>query len=234
MADDRVPGTAEVLVRIVRAKASCRLDRQPGRDIARQRVMGGRLIGDEIEVLATASELRYDLGRVPLEADRQGPLLGGSRTDARQRVFERARRLVQVASLEPALDPRRIDLHAQDDGPGHRRGQRLRAAHATEPGRQDRASGQLGRAEMALARRRKRLVGALQDALRADVDPRSRRHLAEHRQAECLEPAELVPRRPMRHEQGICDQHTRSAGVRPEHPHRLAALHQEGLIVAEP
>jgi hypothetical protein len=42
-----------------------------------------------------------------------------------------------------------------------------------------------------------RLVGALQDALGADVDPRARRHLAVHRQPERLEPAELVPGRPL-------------------------------------
>ena len=41
-----------------------------------------------------------------------------------------------------------------------------------------------------------RLVGALQDALRADVDPRAGRHLAVHRQAAVLEVAEVLPRGP--------------------------------------
>ena len=41
------------------------------------------------------------------------------------------------------------------------------------------------------------LVGALHDALGADVDPRAGGHLAVHRQAERLEPAELVPGRPL-------------------------------------
>ena len=40
------------------------------------------------------------------------------------------------------------------------------------------------------------LVGALQDALGADVDPRAGRHLAVHRQALALEVAEDVPGRP--------------------------------------
>ena len=55
------------------------------------------------------------------------------------------------------------------------------------------------------------LVGALEDPLRADVDPRPRRHLPEHRQPLGLEPAELVPGRPLRHEQRVRDQHARCA-----------------------
>ena len=42
------------------------------------------------------------------------------------------------------------------------------------------------------------LVGALQDPLGADVDPRAGGHLPVHREAERLEAAELVPGRPLR------------------------------------
>ena len=56
------------------------------------------------------------------------------------------------------------------------------------------------------------LEGALQDALGADVDPRSGRHLAEHGQPLGLEPAELVPGGEPRHQQRVGDQHARRAG----------------------
>ena len=86
---------------------------------------------------------------------------------------------------------------------------------------------------MLLARGGERLVRALQDPLRADVDPGAGGHLAEHRQPERLEPAELVPRRPARHEQRVRDQHARRARVRAEDADRLAALDEQRLVVAE-
>ena len=92
---------------------------------------------------------------------------------------------------------------------------------------------EVGRAEMLLARGGERLVRPLQDSLRADVDPAARGHLAEHRQAQRLEPAELVPRRPAGHEQRVRDQHARRPVVRPEDADRLAALDEQRLVVAE-
>ena len=90
-----------------------------------------------------------------------------------------------------------VDLDAERDAAVHRDRQRLRAAHAAEArGERDRAgeraaeapAGDLGEA----------LVGALHDPLAADVDPRAGGHLAVHRQPQRLEPAELVPVRPVR------------------------------------
>ena len=117
--------------------------------------------------------------------------------------------------------------------PAMRRGERLRPAHAAEAGGQDRPAGQGRLAEVLLRRGRERLVGALEDSLRADVDPRPGRHLAEHRQPLRLEPAELVPRRPARHEQRVRDQHARRLRRRPEDRDGLAGLNEQGLVVAE-
>ena len=86
---------------------------------------------------------------------------------------------------------------------------------------------------MLLARGGERLVRALQDPLRADVDPRAGGHLAEHRQPLRLEPAELVPRRPLRHEQRVRDQHARRVLVRREDADGLARLHEQRLVGAE-
>src|SRR5687768_6389453 len=96
---------------------------------------------------------------------------------------------------DAALDAGTIDLDAERDAPVHRHGQRLRSTHPAEPrGENDLA---LERAtEPASGQLRQRLERSLQDALRADVDPRPGGHLAVHREPEPLEPVELVPVRP--------------------------------------
>ena len=78
-----------------------------------------------------------------------------------------------------------------------------------------------------------RFVGALEDALRADVDPAAGRHLPVHRQAAIFEIAERFPVRPLRDEVGVGDQHARRAGMRLEDADRLAGLHQQRLVVRQ-
>ena len=79
-----------------------------------------------------------------------------------------------------------------------------------------------------------RLVRALEDSLRADVDPAAGGHLPEHRQPERLEPPELVPGRPAGHEHRVRDQHARRLRMRPEDADRLSALDEHRLVVPEP
>src|SRR5262249_57035340 len=98
-------------------------------------------------------------------------------THVRQGIRERLGRLIEVASRETAFDPRRVDLDTEDRGAGHRSRERLGTAHSAETGRQDRAPAEIRAPEVLLACRRKRLVRALEDSLRADVDPRSCGHL---------------------------------------------------------
>src|SRR6478735_1394939 len=173
MASDRLAGTREVRIRVAFAQIRSLFDREATRDVARQGIVCGSLVRYEIEVLGTPSELGNDLGRVAEEPDRQGAALTCCRANACKRVVERASDLVEVTGIESSLDPCGVDLDAENRGAGHGGGQGLRAPHATEAGRQDRPAGQVGRAEMALAGCRKGLVGALQDALGADVDPRA-------------------------------------------------------------
>ena len=77
------------------------------------------------------------------------------------------------------------------------------------------------------------LEGALEDALGADVDPRAGGHLAVHRQAEVLEPAELLPVGPVADQVGVGDQHARRPLVGAEDADRLAALHEHRLVVGQ-
>ena len=74
------------------------------------------------------------------------------------------------------------------------------------------------------------LVGALHDALAADVDPRAGRHLAVHHQALAVELVEVLPRGPLGHQVGVGQQHARRVGVGAEHAHRLARLDQQRLV----
>ncbi len=76
-------------------------------------------------------------------------------------------------------------------------------------------------------------VGALNDALRADVDPRTGGHLAIHGKTLLIQFVEMIPGRPMRHEVGIGDENARCILVGAEHAHRLARLHQQGFVFIE-
>ena len=78
-----------------------------------------------------------------------------------------------------------------------------------------------------------RLVGALHDALRADIDPGAGGHLAVHHEPLAIELVEAVPGRPVRHEVGVGDQDPRRVGVGAEHADRLAGLDEQRLIALE-
>src|ERR1022692_1706274 len=73
----------------------------------------------------------------------------------------------------------------------------------------------------------------LHNALGADVNPRTRRHLPIHRQTGALQFVKLLPVRPMADEIRICNEHARRMIVRLEHAHRLARLHQQSLVVLQ-
>ena len=174
------------------------VERQSGRDVALERVVGARLVGDDVGLEALAQQLGEHLGGVRAHGRRDSARRSRfARTAARDRVGEVVGLLVEVARLEPAPDPVAVDLDAQRHALVHRHRQRLRAAHPAEPGGERDRPGQRA-AEAPPRDLREALVGALHDALAADVDPGAGGHLAVHRQPEVLEPAELVPGRPLR------------------------------------
>ena len=129
-------------------------------------------------------------------------------------------------------DPGLVALDADRDAVVHGHRERLRAAHAAEPGGQRDGAGQRA-AEPLVGDRGERLEGALQDALGADVDPRAGGHLAVHRQPEVLEPAELLPVGPVADQVGVGDQHPRRPLVGAHHADRLAGLHEQRLVVLQ-
>ncbi len=140
--------------------------------------------------------------------------------------------MVEIAALDPALDPAHPAFHREQAGARHGRGQRLRSAHAAQARGQDPAAAKIAAVVLA-AGLDEGLVGALDDALAADVDPGACGHLAVHHQAEAIELVEFFPARPVRHEVRVGDQHARRIGMGPEHAHGLARLHAERLVVAQ-
>ncbi len=206
--------------------------RQAVGNITVELVVGRGLVGQDIRRDAAPHELGQDIGGVAQQGDREGlPFLHG-RVGQAQGLVEVVGHRVDVARLEPALDPVRIDLDHDGHAVVHGHGQRLGPAHAAEPGRQRQLALERA-AEMFPAHGRERLVRALQDALRADIDPAAGRHLAVHGEAQRFEPPELVPVGPVRHDHGVGDEDPGRLGVGLEHGHRFARLDDEGLVVLE-
>ena len=129
-------------------------------------------------------------------------------------------------------DALRAALDGEHRGPRHGGGERLRAAHAAEARGEDPPAGEVAAVVLA-AHFDERLVGALHDSLAADVDPRARRHLAEHHEALAIELVEVLPVRPARHEVRVGEQHARGIRVGAEHSDGLAGLDEERLVLLQ-
>ena len=198
----------------------------------RQRVVGAGLVGDDVDRHAAAEQLGEHLGGVAGHADRPGAALGLGLQRDLDGVVEVVGDLVEVAVLDPAVQAGRVDVDDQADALVHRDGERLGAAHPAAAAGQGERAGE-GAAEALLGHRGEGLVGALDDALGADVDPRAGRHLAVHREAEVLEPAELGPGGPVADQVGVGDEHPRRPLVGLHHAHRPPGLHEHRLVGLE-
>ena len=140
--------------------------------------------------------------------------------------------LVQVAGLEALLDAGAVHLHAEGHAPVHGDGQGLGAAHAAQAGGEGPGAGE-GTVEVLAGGLGEGLVGALDDALAADVDPAAGGHLAVHHQALLVEFPEVLPGGPLRHQVGVGDEDARRLGMGLHDAHGLAALHQQRLVVVQ-
>ena len=139
---------------------------------------------------------------------------------------------VEIAMLHAAGDAARIDIHHDGDTVVHRDRERLGAAHATEPaGEGDRS--REGAVEPFRSHGGKRFIGALQDPLGADVDPRTGGHLAIHRETQLLEAAEFIPICPIPDQVGVGQKHARSPFMRAHHANRFARLHEHRFVVLQ-
>ncbi len=201
-------------------------------DVAAQRVVRGGLIGHEVEPFAGGRPCGLDLRGVPDERDGQRVAVRSGLARPGERLRRIVREPVDVADVQPPLRTRRVDLDGEAHPFVHRDRERLRATHPAEPRGEGHRAAQ-GPAEVLSCRLRERLERALQDPLRADVDPRAGGHLAVHRQPGLLQLAEGLPRRPAADEVGVRDEDPWRPFVRPQHAHGLAGLDEQRLVVAK-
>ena len=206
------------------------------RQIAMQRIMGAGLVGHDIGAGAAlfhaGQQFGEDIGGIAQKAHRFRLALRRPIGNQRQRLVQCPGLGVHIAGADAEIDPRLVAFHGQTAGPGHHGGQRLRPAHAAQAPRQNPAPLQAA-AIMLAAGFGEGLIGALHDALGADIDPGPGGHLAVHGQTLLIQLVEMVPGRPMRHQIGIGDQHAGRVLVGAEHAHRLARLHKQGFIVVQ-
>ncbi len=210
------------------------LDGPADRQVAVARVMGGCLIGDDIRASAAGlhagDQFGEDFGSIAEQADRFRFARLGPLVDQPQRFVQRLRLGIDITGAQTKIDAGLVAFDREAAGAGHDGCERLCAAHAAEAAGQDPLALEAA-AIMLAARFHEGLVGALDDALRADIDPRSGGHLAVHGQALLIQFVEMVPGCPMRHQVGVGDQHARRILVGAEHADRLAGLHEKRLLL---
>ena len=194
--------------------------------------MRGGLVGQDVGHDPSADQLGQHLGDVPHQSH-------GERLPASSRILHESERFVEIVrdpiavpGLHSTDDARLVHIHAEERRTVHRRREWLGSSHSAEPAGHDEATFESS-AEVLSRALGKGLIGPLQNPLGPDVDPRSCRHLAVHRETKRVEAAELVPRRPARDQMRVRDQHPRSFLVSPEHTHGLPALHEERFVVLE-
>ncbi len=190
------------------------------------------LIGHDVDFYSATKKFGEDGRRVAEQSHAERPALALGGEDSRHGIVEVARPLVKVPVIDAALEPRRIDVHAQAHPVVHRDGERLRAAHAPRPPGQGQRPGE-GAAKALLRHRGEGLVGSLEYPLGANVDPRPRSHLSVHREPQRLEAAELGPVGPVGNEVRVRDQHARCPLVGREDAHRTARLHEHRLVALQ-
>ena len=195
--------------------------------------MGAGLVGQQVGADAAREHFGQDFGRVTEQADRDGFLVGAALLDDRHGFLDRRGRDIQIAGAQAHLDAAQLAFDRQAGRAGHDGGERLRAAHAAQARRQQPFAVEAA-AMMLAPHLDERLIGALHDALGADIDPATRSHLAVHGQTPLIEFVEMLPIGPVRHQIGVGDQYARCIAMGAEHADGLARLHQQSLVVVEP
>ena len=218
--------TAHILRRIAAPQLRGFIQRESLRDVAVEGIVGAGLIGRDVNLHAAAHNLGQHIAAVTHQAHRKRAAFAAGLFAKVQSFVEVRGEQVAISRRDPALDAAAIDFDNQRHAAVEGDGKRLRTTHAAHPASDDKFSferagiARLG--EMPIRECCERLEGALQDALRADVDPTTRRHLAIHHQAFAIELVEVLPGGPFAHQVGVGDENTRRHFVRRKHRNRLA------------
>ena len=236
--DHRGGRAADVFLGVALPQIRSFTQREPLRHVAVERIVGAGLVGNHVHLHAAADNLRQHVGAVADKAHRKRPALAARGLAQRQRFVQRFGHGVAIARVKPALDAGAVDLDAQHHAVIQRDRKRLRAAHSAHAAGDHQLALERSRpirlGEMPLGQRSEGLKSALQNALRPDVNPASRRHLAEHDEALLVELVEMLPGGPLAHQVGVGDDDARGHVVRGKHADGLAGLDQQRLFIAQP
>ena len=165
----RQPGPADELLRVVTGELCSGFDGEVG-GYVRQRVVSARLVGHDVGGKVAVDERRQDDRRIADDTYRERPAcVAGSDTPSHG-VIDGVGDLVEIAVLDPPSDAVLVHVDAQRHPTVHRDRQRLGAAHPAEAGGDRDRPGERA-AETTPRDLGEALVGALEDALRSDVDP---------------------------------------------------------------
>ena len=190
------------------------------------------LICNHIGNDAAAYQLRMHLGCVAHQADGERLFRLERLFDPSQRFIEIIGHAVAIALINLALDSLRPHLDREDDALVHGHCHGLGAAHAAHAGSEHKLARQRA-AEMGVGERAESLVGALQNALGADVDPRAGGHLAVHCQALGVIDVKVFLCGPGRHNVAVGDEHAGRVGMGFQNADGLARLHEHGFVGVE-
>ena len=191
--------------------------------------MGRGLVGDHVGHHAVVLEPGEHLRRVAHEGDGLGQPLGPRLLDPGHGLLQVVRGGVDLAQAQPPLHPPAVHLDEEADALVEGDGEGLRAAHLAQAGGDHELPLQ-GAPALLPRQRAEGLVGALQDALGADVDPTAGGHLPVHDEPFPLPAVEVLLGGPMGHDVAVGQQHAWRVGVGAEDSHRLAGLHEERLV----
>ena len=219
-------------LRLGTAQPFCLGERQADRHIAHQR-LGRCLVGDDVGEEVAPHELGEHLGAIADQADRQSLPLRLRGQAHRDGLLEIGREMLAIAGLDTAADLLRVDVHHQNGGAGKPAGERLRAAHAAAAAGDDQAAAERA-AEMRARAGHEGFVGALQDALAADVLPRGGGHAGIDGQTLRAQPLEMLVGRPAPDQVAVRHHHQRPVGAGAENADRLAGLHDQRFAGVEP
>ncbi len=189
--------------------------------IAIERIVGTGLVGDHIGYNPLIDKFRQDFGGIAQHTDRAGPTIAfgfDGLVDGGIHVFVP---LVEITGFDPAFDSFAVDLDTEGHATIHFDRQGLSAAHASETGGHTETAFEAA-VKVFFGHGPEGFVGALQNALGANIYPAARGHLAVHHQAQRFQFAEFFPGRPMGHQIGIGNQDTGRVGVGFKHTHRFA------------
>ena len=202
------------------------------RDVAADGIVRAGLIGEQIGKNAAAREFGNHVGAIADEADGSGFVFAHGILQDAQSFVEIVDHHVAVAGFHATLDAFGVYVNSQERCAVQRCGERLRATHSAHAASHDQFSGEVA-AKMLACGCCERFVRALQNALRADVNPAAGGHLAIHHQAGAIEFVEMFPVAPVADEIGIGDQYARRMRVRAKNSDGLAGLDQQSFVIFE-